>query len=214
MDAERLEELRQGWHEFIRDEIGGDRERASAVFDDLARRHAEPTRFYHTLDHVAQVLDVAFSLEVALADALVFAIFLHDVVYDTHAGDNEERSAEYAHWALKQLDVPRAVRDETARLILLTKTHETTADDRTGQVLLDADLAILGADQAAYDAYAAAIRREYAWVSEADYRTGRCRVLERFLARPRLYFTGEMFARAEERARANLAREIAGLRHG
>jgi predicted metal-dependent HD superfamily phosphohydrolase len=36
-------------------------------------------------------------------------------------------------------------------------------------------------------------------------------VLERFLAQPRLYVTAEMFARAETRARANLAREIAAL---
>ena len=34
--------------------------------------------------------------------------------------------------------------EETARLILLTKHHATAADDRVGQLLLDADLAILG----------------------------------------------------------------------
>jgi predicted metal-dependent HD superfamily phosphohydrolase len=100
--------------------------------------------------------------------------------------------------------------DEAARLILLTRTHEAGPDDRAGRTLLDADLAVLSADEPAYDAYADAIRREYAWVPEADYRAGRRRVLERFLVRPRIYFTMEM-AEAEPKARANLRREIGRL---
>ncbi|MGZ7283798.1 HD domain-containing protein, partial [Streptococcus pyogenes] len=58
---------------------------------------------------------------------------------------------------------------------------------RDTQVLLDADLAILGASEERYKRYAADIRKEYAWVPEADYRKGRAAVLERFLAAPRLY---------------------------
>src|SRR5947209_4025145 len=79
--------------------------------------------------------------------------------------------------------------DEVARLVLLTKTHATGPDDRSGQALLDADLAVLGADPADYDRYAADIRREYAWVPEDAYRDGRRRVLEGFLRRPRLFQT-------------------------
>jgi predicted metal-dependent HD superfamily phosphohydrolase len=78
-------------------------------------------------------------------------------------------------------------------------------------MLLDADLAVLGADEAAYDRYAAAIRREYAWVPEDRYRAGRARVLEDFLGRPQVYHTAAMRSRAEDRARANLRREVAAL---
>jgi predicted metal-dependent HD superfamily phosphohydrolase len=190
---------------------GGDTVTAVEVFADLTGRYDEPTRHYHNFHHVGQVLTMGCSLVSAAPPALPLAIFLHDVIYDTHAGDNEERSAEYAHRVLKGLGVSREICLETARLILLTKTHETTADDPFGQALLDADLSILSETEAVYDAYAAAIRREYAWVSDDDYRAGRCRVLERFLARPRLYFTEWMFEHGEQRARANLAREIARL---
>ncbi len=189
-------------------------EAARAAFAAVAANYSAPERHYHTLDHVRDVLDTAISLWGAAAPPppeLLLAAWLHDVVYDTHAADNEERSADYARSLLRPLGVPEGLLDETARLILLTKGHRAEAGDRPGQVLLDADLAVLGADGPAYDRYAAAIRREYAWVPETDYRAGRARVLEGFLSRPRIYHTAAMRARAGPQARLNLRREIAAL---
>lgn len=80
--------------------------------------------------------------------------------------------------------------------------------------MLDLDLAVLGAPRAIYDAYAAAIRREYAMVPDAAWRTGRAGVLDRFLDRPRLYQTGHFHERLESAARANLADEAAALHAG
>jgi predicted metal-dependent HD superfamily phosphohydrolase len=201
-------ELAGRWHRLF---TAGAADAADEVFADLVRCYGEPERHYHTLDHIAAVLEIIPQIEPSPPPALLLAAWLHDVVYDSRAGDNEERSAEYARVLPDALGVPGAVREETARLILLTKNHTVGVDDRAGAVLLDADLAILGAEPQEYDAYAAAIRREYAWVSDDDFRTGRRRVLERFLARPRIYLTPPMEARAEARARANLAREIATL---
>ena len=79
-------------------------------------------------------------------------------------------------------------------------------------MLLDADLAILGAAPQRYARYAADIRKEYSWVPEADYRAGRAAVLERFLASPRIYQTPLMFDEGEQSARANLRAELAELR--
>jgi predicted metal-dependent HD superfamily phosphohydrolase len=203
-----LAALAERWRRCFADPLAG---RAEEVFADVARRYGEPGRYYHTLAHVAAVLDTVTLLEPAAPRALEVAAFLHDVIYDSRAGDNEERSADYAQEVLAGLGVPGEERDEPARLILLTKGHATAADDRLGGVLLDADLAILAAAPEDYDAYAAAIRLEYAWVAEGDYRAGRRRVLERFLARPRIYVTAAMAARAEGAARANLAREIRTL---
>jgi predicted metal-dependent HD superfamily phosphohydrolase len=189
-------------------------EPARHAFAAVAAAYSSPDRHYHALDHVRDVLDTATSLwgGADAPPALLLAAWLHDVVYDTHAADNEERSADHARALLRPLGIPEALLDETARLILLTKGHRAEAGDRAGQVLLDADLAVLGADEATYDRYAAAIRREYAWVPEDRYRAGRAAVLADFLLRPRVYHTDEMYARAEPRARANLGREIAALR--
>jgi predicted metal-dependent HD superfamily phosphohydrolase len=193
--------------------LGCAAEPARATFADLAARYSAPERHYHTLDHVRDVLDTAAALWGAgEPPALTLAAWLHDVIYDTRGADNEERSADHARALLRTLGLPEALLDEAARLILLTKGHRTEAGDRAGQVLLDADLSILGADEPAYDRYAAAIRREYAWVPEERYRAGRAAVLEDFLRRPRIYYTDAMHARAEAAARRNLTREVAALR--
>jgi predicted metal-dependent HD superfamily phosphohydrolase len=193
--------------------LGADPGEAGKVFADLAARHGSPDRHYHTLDHVRAVLD---ALEELGADperdpALFLAAWFHDAVYDTHAADNEEQSARLAAAVLPPLGVPRAVTDEATRLILLTKHHQTGADDAAGERLLDADLTVLGAAPDVYDCYAAAIRREFAWVSEADYSAGRSRVLSGFLGRPGIYRTAAYRESREAQARENLSRERAAL---
>jgi predicted metal-dependent HD superfamily phosphohydrolase len=65
-----------------------------------------------------------------------------------------------------------------------------------------------------HDHYAAAIRREYAWLPEARYRTGRIAVLQQFLQRRFIYHTGPMRQEREEQARKNLVSEIARLTTG
>lgn len=186
---------------------------ARQVFDELVKRYAEPERHYHVLEHVRDVLEwlVRLWFPSSPSQPLLLAAWLHDVIYDPRAKDNEERSAEYAQEVLAGLGIQRSTRDEVARLILLTRRHETTEDDKEGQTLLDADLAILGAEEADYDRYADQIRLEYAWVSDEGYRTGRREVLKRFLARPHLYSVPCMRSFVEPRARVNLAREIAAL---
>jgi predicted metal-dependent HD superfamily phosphohydrolase len=141
-------------------------------------------------------------------------VWFHDVVYDSRAKDNEHRSGELAVDLLGPVGVPASAIDRIVQMIWAT---QYAADGpppamRDTRVLLDADLAILGASEDRYARSARDIRTEYAWVPEADYRAGRARVLEHFLARPRIYFTGVMFEEGEERARANLRTEIAALK--
>ena len=73
-------------------------------------------------------------------------------------------------------------------------------DAASAAVLLDADLAILGADPAAYRAYATGVRVEYAHVPDDAWRTGRAAVLDHFLARDRLFLTDTMHAELDQRA--------------
>ena len=197
---------RQRWHDLMQtwsvDPIQADKQ-----FDDVCLAYSGPGRFYHTLDHVLAVLATAGSLAsyTKNLNAVKLATWLHDVIYDSRASDNEERSAEYALCLCEELAIPEGER--VAALIRKTKTHDA-GDDVDAQVLLDADLAILGASESDYLAYAENIRREYAWVPESDYRKGRRQVLERFLTRPRIF---HFLSHLEEPARRNLAAEIARL---
>lgn len=102
--------------------------------------------------------------------------------------------------------------EEVDRLIRLTAGHEVAEGDRLGAVLVSIDLAILGESPDAYDAYARAVRKEYAHVPDPLWRGGRARVLQRFLDAPVIFPDPDFRAAREARARANLARELETLR--
>ncbi len=186
---------------------------AEAAFAALIAAYAEPHRAYHTLAHVAAVLTTLDTLRDAAQDwpALQLAAWYHDVVYDPRHADNEAQSAAVATRTLTGLGLPAALITHVAALIEQTQTHDPTPGDPDAPLLLDADLAILGAAPADYAAYAAAIRQEYAWVPDDPYRAGRIAVLQHFLGRPRIYHTARLCATHEAPARRNLTTEIAAL---
>lgn len=189
-----------------------------AVKAGLARRYSAPGRHYHDLAHISAMLDLLAGIREELHDpeAVEAAIWFHDAVYDSHASDNEARSADLAARMLAgRTDPARIAAIRT--MIFATATHrvpDEAGEAEKGDIaaLIDMDLAALGGSVAAFDAYEAAVRREYGWVDDAGWRAGRRAVLESFLARPRIFLTERFRARFEDRARENLARSIARLK--
>ncbi|MGJ4946988.1 HD domain-containing protein [Bradyrhizobium sp. HKCCYLS20291] len=178
--------------------------------EELVAAYSAPGRHYHDLSHIEDCLarlDRVAGLDARDREILTQAIWWHDVVYDPQRSDNEEQSA-----LLAERHVAPDLRDEVARLIRLTRTHDVASGDQRGALLISIDLAILGADDVAYDAYASAIRREYAHVPDEAYRAGRAAVLERFASRPVIYPDPVFAAALDAQARANLARELKQLR--
>jgi predicted metal-dependent HD superfamily phosphohydrolase len=181
----------------------------------LLVRWAEPQRQYHTVTHLTAVLDVIdrFAELAPHPDRVRLAAWMHDAVYDPRAlGDaNERDSAEFAETILQTLGVPAGTAAEVARLVGLTAGHATDADDPDGELLCDADLAVLAGDEDDYAAYAAAVRREYAHVRDEDFRAGRARVLVSLLELPSIYRLEPLREQWEARARINLERELTEL---
>ncbi|HEY0520070.1 MAG TPA: hypothetical protein VGC84_11310 [Ilumatobacteraceae bacterium] len=202
--------------------------------DDVLVRYAEPHRHYHTATHVMFVLrhvrDIAHAGGAAPSPAVIAAALYHDAIYEPAAHDNEGASAVLAVHDLGEIGWARDECEKVAGLIIATAGH--VADDAvtvgrgeggegpqrsdTGDVamLLDADLAVLGADPAMYQAYVNGVRAEYAHVSDEQWRIGRRDVLVRFLGRDRLYRTSHMHETFDRRARANIEAELATLRDG
>jgi predicted metal-dependent HD superfamily phosphohydrolase len=178
----------------------------------LLGRWSEPQRQYHDVTHLSAVLDVVdlFADLAPHPDRVRVAAWMHDAVYDPRALDdaNERDSAEFAEGLLDTLGVPAEVSYEVARLVGLTAGHATGAEDPDGELLCDADLAVLAGDDDRYAAYAAAIRREYAHVPDEDFRAGRTQVLKALLELPSIYRLAPLRDAWEERARANLTREL------
>ena len=77
------------------------------------------------------------------------------------------------------------------------------------RILLDADLAVLGSEPAAYDAYVNGVRSEYAHLSAAEWTAGRSMVVGRLMARSSLYATEPARAWWRNALGANLAAELA-----
>lgn len=178
--------------------------------DDLLARWQEPQRRYHTLAHLTAVLDHVDVLEKYAddPDAVRLAAWFHDAVYLPERSENEERSARIAERALSEAGLPEARTAEVARLVRLTVTHDPADGDRDGQVLCDADLAILAAPPNAYAAYTAAVREEYGFVPSEAFREGRSAVLRQLLDLPRLFRTPYGQTEWEATARYNLAAEL------
>jgi len=197
--------------------LGGDPQVAAAAAADLGARYAESHRRYHNSAHVQAVLQdaavLAGELRLPAEERAVLAIAAgaHDVVYDGRPGDDERRSASWARDWLTRAGVGEVHVARAEKLVLATVTHSAPPDDLTAWVLLDADLAVLGADPEVYDRYRAAVREEYAALDEPSWRAGRAAVMSGLLARDPLYGTGAARRRWEAMAMANIARELDSL---
>lgn len=188
------------------------RERLVAAYD-------EPHRSYHDLRHLDEVLERIQVLVEAAGDSLrqhidldavLLAAWFHDAVYDGNR-DDEDRSAALVERELGAVSVDGDLVTEVARLVRLTATHEVAEGDLAGELLCDADLGILAADQERYQEYAAAVRVEYQHIGDEDFRTGRTEVLRRLLEAPTLFSTAYAKRHWEPAARANVKREMTQL---
>ncbi|WP_299616637.1 hypothetical protein [Pelagibius sp.] len=188
------------------------------LMTDLRRRYGEPQRHYHTWAHVEALLRLFDDVRDRLSDpaAVEAALYYHDAVYDPRASDNEARSA-----ALLRADCAEVLSADSlaaaARLIEATAGHRLPPDlsapaQADAALFLDMDLSILAAPWPDFLAYEAAIRREYAHVEEAAFRSGRGAFLENLMNREKLYFSSYFGAHFEVPARANLRRSLKILR--
>ena len=197
----------RSWHRAW-SELAGDRD-GSALRDELLTRYAEPQRKYHTRQHLEECLAL-FEEVIALAPhpaEVEMALWFHDAVYDVKGSGNEERSADCAHRALIDAGVDPASADRVRQLVLVTK-HDGVPSSPDEQVLVDIDLAILGAERQRFDEYERQIREEYGFVPGFLFRRKRKQILRTFLDRPVLYSTPALRDRLDARARENLRRAI------
>lgn len=181
------------------------------IFHELANAYQHPSRHYHTDAHIAACLIELESIRhLALhPDEIAVAIWFHDAVYDSRRSDNEVQSAA---WATSYLTETGASKDVIARItamILATKSHD--AHDVDSALMVDIDLHILGRPPSIFEAYDHAIRQEYAWVPESEYRRRRAEALLAFLARDAIFRTQTLHERYEVQARENIQRKIGEL---
>jgi len=188
----------------------------------LEAAYATPPRAYHNMRHVDAVLehygDVASGPGWTEAAEVFVAVLYHDAIYEAGRKDNEARSAELAiaHLArwLPDVDIDVA---RVAELTNLTARHGqlTPADfgnaarSRDSRHFLDCDMAILGAEPAAFDAYDRGIAAEYrGHVPAFVFRVNRRRFLKKLLGCKRIFLSEFFHDRFDAAARSNLRRAV------
>jgi predicted metal-dependent HD superfamily phosphohydrolase len=176
-------------------------------------RYSEPGRAYHNLVHIANMLLIIGGHDEYPEDLceLFVATVFHDIIYDPQAKDNEERSADYAMGILKPIGFDESFLAKVNAYILSTKDHKVNPNYPHSATMIDADLSILGARENEYQDYAKAIRQEYSFVLDEEYRMGRSKVLQGFLDRDSIYLLPQFREKFEESARSNISRELRAL---
>lgn len=191
-------------------------------FDVLAGLYGSPGRYYHTLEHIADLLarlDAATGNVVGVDTmerrTVEIAIWFHDAIYDVRRKDNEESSTSLA---AAYFVTVHGANDHCAPEVI-EAIYATTHKPLPGptfpgypslstQLMLDIDLAGFADPWEAFDAKSALIRQEYAIYTDDDFRIGRAQIMASFLQRPRIYY---LLTDLEAPARVNLKRHIKEL---
>lgn len=180
-----------------------------ALYRRLFTCWSEPHRHYHSTQHLHECMqnfDEVRGLAIKPGE-VAMGLWFHDAFYDARRSDNEARSADWAAQAIRQSGLDEDIAARVHALVMAT-LHTAAPQGADAQLLVDIDLAILGAETARFDESNRQIREEFAHVPEEQFRTGRRRVLTGFLARPRLYSTEHFHSLLEMRARDNLQRAL------
>lgn len=196
-----MQGLIQHWHELSQRLGLIDSE---PLLQELLQRYQEPRRVFHRLSHLQQVIEPLVTVEAP--DWVQLAAWYHDAVYGPGRPWNERRSAALARRHLTAAGLAKEMTDRISGAILATASHRT--EDPDIQLLLDADLSVLGCLPQEYAVYSQRLQREYSVLPVALYRRGRQEFLRRMLSRVQIFHHPWFHHQFEAQARENLSTEL------
>jgi len=202
--------LEQTFTQLIRKYAEGDQ--SGKLWNEIIINYSDVGRYYHTLKHLEDVYNELYTINGMFDDwdAVLFALFYHDIIYKVNRTDNEAESAAIAQKRLSALSVPESLISRSVLHILATKGH-SVSDDNDTNLFTDADLAVLGQDVAIYKDYSENVRKEYFIYPDSAYNKGRKKVLSYFLDMKQIYKTDYFFRKYETQARENIKDELSLL---
>jgi predicted metal-dependent HD superfamily phosphohydrolase len=179
------------------------------LWAEIERAYTHQKRYYHSLTHLGNLLNELEVVKHEIQDwnSVLFALYYHDIVYNTLKSNNEEKSAELGEKRMLELGINLKLLEGTKEIILATKSHSTSKIHDVN-LFTDADLSVLGYDWIEYEIYFKQIRKEYSIYPDILYTPGRKKVLMHFLAMNRIYKTDYFYQKYEMIARDNLKKEL------
>ncbi|PUA28362.1 MAG: hypothetical protein B0W54_18050 [Cellvibrio sp. 79] len=188
--------------------IGGNPE----TYLQLIAAYSESHRHYHTGAHVDACLKHLDQVRLLANHSaeIEIALWFHDAIYKPRSSSNELDSANWCCSFLMANEVDAEVIARVHQLIMAT-CHNVASSSNDEQLLVDVDLAILGAPENIYWQFEDNVRKEYKWVPGFIFRAKRKEILDGFLQRERIYNSDYFFQTLEQQARINLRAAIARL---
>ena len=119
----------------------------ASLWNKIAKNYVDKNRYYHNLSNIQSMLYRVKenTKQIIDLDSLLFATWFHDIIYKSDKNNNEEKSAEFASFALKNFSKQKIHISTVSQLIISTKSHQgILKENNDNAYLLDFDLAILG----------------------------------------------------------------------
>lgn len=177
---------------------------------DLEKAYSKKSRHYHNLTHLKEMIESfeVYRNKLQNPNEILFSIFYHDFIYSASKKDNELKSAEYALSILTEnINLNKQFIFDA---ICATQQHQQNSIEDINW-LIDFDLKILAKDWNHYKIYFEQIRKEYHIYPDFLYKPGRAKALKHFLENEFIFQTDEFRGLHEEKARANIEKEISLL---
>lgn len=138
---------------------------------------------YHNMQHLDNVFHAFENINIEITDEefhiLSIAFLYHDIVYDSKAKDNEEKSV--TCMLNSKFTCSKHIIDEAQNLILFSK-YQRKPETKLERIFLECDMHIFEESMADQLEYEKQIQKEYAWVPLAVYVPERIKVLEKLNA--------------------------------
>ncbi len=182
------------------------------LFQQILTQYNHKDRKYHTGQHLTECFTHFHEVQhlAKHAEEIALALWFHDAIYQIGKQDNEQLSALWAKEILIQEHIAPEIISRIEQLILATE-HQYKPEQFDEQLIVDIDLAILGANTQRFEEYETQIRQEYHSIPNWLFRYHRKKLLRQFLKRPQIYITNHFHQLFEEQARINLERSLKTL---
>ena len=145
---------------------------------EIISRYNEAHRYYHTIEHIQDVLNKLKEKGLEKNDELFLAAVFHDIVYNPKSNTNEEDSADLFLSESKNSSLNGEQKEHIKQLILDTKSHKPTV--KFSEKFIAIDLSVFDGNLGQLIKYEKKIFKEFQFVDYKTYKTKRIEVLNQF----------------------------------
>jgi predicted metal-dependent HD superfamily phosphohydrolase len=187
--------------------IKGAHDDSADIYLRLLAAFAEPQRFYHNLTHIKHCLTMFDQVKSLIEnpDAVELAVWMHDVIYQPGAGDNESLSVEWYRDIAGVVHKPDLLQ-LVCRLIIATLHDNKPLEDEDACYMVDIDLSSFAMPWNEFLRDSLNLRRENPQITDLEYYRNQKKFQKLLLAKQRFYHSDYFYQHYESQARDNLAR--------